>query len=154
VIVAPSNPNVIYVGSGEGLQRPDLFVGDGIYNSIRCRENHGIIYGLNDATQIGGLAVDPKDENKVFVAALGHPYGPNEERGRLQTLDGGKNMGTVLYKDENTGAIQVTIDPNNSNIVFCRYVGRQTRPMGKMVHGMEKKVVCLNQQMVVLHGKR
>jgi len=125
VIVAPSNPNVLYVGSGEGLQRPDLAVGDGIYKSIDAGKTW-VNLGLKNAQQIGGLAVDPKDENKVFVAALGHPYGPNEERGVYRSTDGGKNWERVLYKDENTGAIQVTIDPNNSNIVFAdMWAGRQ-----------------------------
>ena len=125
VIVAPSNPNVIYVGSGEGLQRPDLSVGDGIYKSIDAGKTWTNL-GLKDAQQIGGLDIDPKNENRVFVAALGHPYGPNEERGVYRTLDGGKTWDKVLYKDENTGAIQVTIDPNNSNIVFAdMWAGRQ-----------------------------
>lgn len=125
VIVAPSNPNVIYVGSGEGLQRPDLSVGDGIYRSVDAGKTW-VNLGLKDAQQIGGLAVDPKDENKVFVAALGHPYGPNEERGVYRSLNGGKTWERVLYKDENTGAIQITVDPNNSNIVFAdMWAGRQ-----------------------------
>lgn len=125
VIIAPSNPNVIYVGSGEGLQRPDLSVGDGIYKSTNAGETW-IHLGLKDAQQIGGLDIDPKNENRVFVAALGHPYGPNEERGIYRTTDGGKTWERVLYKDENTGAVQVTIDPNNSNIVFAdMWAGRQ-----------------------------
>jgi photosystem II stability/assembly factor-like uncharacterized protein len=125
VIVAPSNPNVLYVGSGEGLQRPDLSVGDGIYKSIDAGKTW-VNLGLKDAQQIGGLAVDPKDENKIFVAALGHPYGPNEERGIYRSVNGGKTWERVLYKDENTGAIQVTIDPNNSNIIFAdMWAGRQ-----------------------------
>ncbi len=125
VVVAPSNPNVIYVGSGEGLQRPDLSVGDGIYKSTDAGKTW-INIGLKDAQQIGGLAIDPKNENRVFVAALGHPYGPNEERGVYRTTDGGKTWERVLYKDENTGAIQVTIDPNNSNIIFAdMWAGRQ-----------------------------
>jgi photosystem II stability/assembly factor-like uncharacterized protein len=125
VIVAPSNPNVIYVGSGEGLQRPDLSVGDGIYKSNDAGKTW-INLGLKDAQQIGGLDIDPKNENRVFVAALGHPYGPNEERGVYRTTNGGKTWERVLYKDENTGAVQVTIDPNNSNIVFAdMWAGRQ-----------------------------
>lgn len=125
VAVAPSNPDVIYVGSGEGIQRPDLSVGDGVYKSTDGGKTW-INTGLKDAQQIGGLAIDPNNENKVFVAALGHPYGPNEERGVYRTVDGGKTWERVLYKDENTGAIQVTIDPNNSNIVFAvMWVGRQ-----------------------------
>jgi photosystem II stability/assembly factor-like uncharacterized protein len=125
VAVAPSNPNVIYVGSGEGIQRPDLSVGDGVYKSTDGGKTW-INTGLKDAQQIGGLAIDPNNENRVFVAALGHPYGPNEERGVYRTIDGGKTWERVLYKDENTGAIQVTIDPNNSNILFADlWAGRQ-----------------------------
>ena len=125
VMVAPSNPDVIYVGSGEGIQRPDLSVGDGIYKSTDAGKSWTNV-GLKDAQQIGGLAIDPMNENKVFVAALGHPYGPNKERGVYRTTDGGKIWQQVLYIDENTGAIQVTIDPKNSNIVFAdMWAGRQ-----------------------------
>jgi photosystem II stability/assembly factor-like uncharacterized protein len=125
VVVATSNPNVIYVGSGEGLQRPDLCVGDGIYKSTDGGKTWTNM-GLKDAQQIGGLAVDPANENRLFVAALGHPYGANEERGVYRTIDGGKTWEKVLYKDENTGAIQVTIDPNNPNIVYAdMWAGRQ-----------------------------
>ena len=118
VAVAPSNPNVIYVGSGEGLLRPDLSVGDGMYKSTDSGKTW-IHLGLNDVQQIGGLAIDQTNENRVFVAALGHPYGPNTQRGVFRTMDGGITWEKVLYKDENTGAVQVTIDPNNPQIVFA-----------------------------------
>ena len=125
IVVAPSNPNVIYAGSGEGLQRPDLSVGDGIYKSTDAGKTW-INTGLKEAQQIGGMAIDPKNENRVFAAALGHPYGPNKERGVYRTLDGGKTWEQVLHKDENTGAIQVTIDPNNPNIIYAdMWAGRQ-----------------------------
>ena len=125
VAVAPSNPNVVYVGTGEGIQRPDLSVGDGIYKSTDAGKTWTHL-GLTDAQQIGGLAIDPTNENRVFVAALGHPYGPNTERGVYRTLDGGKTWEKVLYKDENTGAVQVTIDPKNTNIVYADlWAGRQ-----------------------------
>jgi photosystem II stability/assembly factor-like uncharacterized protein len=125
VVVSPSNPNTIYVGSGEGIQRPDLSVGDGIYKSSDGGKSWTHL-GLNDAQQVGGLAIDPTNENRVFVAALGHPYGPNTERGVYRTLDGGKTWEKVLYRDENTGAIQVTLDPNNPNIVYADlWAGRQ-----------------------------
>ena len=125
VLVSPSNPNVIYVGSGEGLQRPDLSTGDGIYKSTDGGKSWANI-GLKNARQIGGLAIDAKNPDRLFVAALGHPYGPNEERGVYRTTDGGKSWQRVLYKDENTGAIQVTIDPNNPNIVYADlWAGRQ-----------------------------
>jgi photosystem II stability/assembly factor-like uncharacterized protein len=118
VAVAPSNPNVIYVASGEGIQRPDLSVGNGVYKSADEGKTW-VNTGLSDGQQIGGLAIDPNNENIVFAAVLGHPYGPNTERGVFRTKDGGKTWEKVLYKDENTGAIQVTIDPKNSNIVYA-----------------------------------
>lgn len=118
VVVAPSNPNVIYVGSGEGIQRPDLSVGDGIYKSTDGGKTW-VNTGLHDAQQIGGLAIDPKNEDRVFVAALGHPYGPNTERGVYRTLNGGKTWERVLYINENTGAVQVTLDPKNSNTIYA-----------------------------------
>jgi photosystem II stability/assembly factor-like uncharacterized protein len=125
IAVSPSNPNVIYVGSGEGLQRPDLSVGDGIYKSTDAGKTWTHL-GLSNAQQIGGLAIDPANENRLFVAALGHPYGPNAERGLYRTLDGGKTWEKVLYKDDNTGAVQVSIDPKNSNIIYAdMWAGRQ-----------------------------
>ena len=124
VAVAPSNPNVVYVASGEGLQRPDLSVGDGMYRSADAGKTWQHI-GLSEGLQIGGIAIDPKNENRVFAAVLGHPYGPNKERGVYRTTDGGKNWEQVLYIDENTGAIQVTIDPADPGIVYAdMFAGR------------------------------
>ncbi|MGH7650567.1 MAG: WD40/YVTN/BNR-like repeat-containing protein [Gemmatimonadaceae bacterium] len=116
--VAPSNPSVIYVGSGEGVQRPDLSTGDGIYKSV----DGGVSWrhlGLRDGQQIGGIIVDPRNENRLFVAVLGHPYGPNSERGVYRSTNGGETFERVLYRDENTGAIQVGFDPVNSQIVYA-----------------------------------
>jgi len=125
VAVAPSNPNVVYVGSGEGIQRPDLSVGNGMYKSTDAGKTWTHL-GLEDAQQIGGLAIDPNDENRVFVAVLGHPYGPNTTRGVYRSLNGGKTWERVLYKDENTGAVQVAIDPKNPNIIYAdMWAGRQ-----------------------------
>ncbi|MCF8406528.1 MAG: hypothetical protein K9G06_01515 [Chitinophagaceae bacterium] len=118
VAVAHSNSNVIYVGSGEGIQRPDLSIGNGLYKSIDAGKTWSNM-GLYDAQQIGGISIDPTNENRIFVAALGHPYGPNKERGVYRSLDGGKTLEQVLYIDENTGAVQVLIDPNHTNIVFA-----------------------------------
>ncbi len=118
VAVAPSNSNVIYVGSGEGIQRPDLSIGNGLYKSSDAGKTWSNM-GLHDAQQIGGISIDPNNENRIFVAALGHPYGPNKERGVYRSLDGGKTLEQVLYIDENTGAVQVLIDPNHTNIVFA-----------------------------------
>ncbi|QIP16646.1 glycoside hydrolase [Spirosoma aureum] len=118
VAVAPSNPNVIYVASGEGLHRPDLSVGNGMYKSIDAGKTW-IHLGLSDGQQIGGISIDPTNENRVFAAVLGHPYGPNTERGVYRTTDGGKTWDKVLYKDQDTGAIQVTIDPKNPAVVYA-----------------------------------
>jgi photosystem II stability/assembly factor-like uncharacterized protein len=123
--VAPSNPNVIYVGTGEGVQRPDLSTGDGIYKSTDAGKTWRHL-GLRDGQQIGGVIVDPRDENRIFVAVLGHPYGPNPERGVYRSTNGGETFERVLYKDENTGAIQVAFDPVNPQIVYADlWAGRQ-----------------------------
>jgi len=119
IAVAPSDANVLYVGSGEGLpQRPDLSVGDGMYKSIDGGKTWRHL-GLRDAQQIGAILVDPKDANRVFVAAVGHPFGPNAERGVFRSIDGGENWRKVLYKDEHTGAIDLAFDPANSRNVYA-----------------------------------
>ena len=125
IAVSESNPNIVFVGCGEGIQRPDLSVGDGVYKSSDAGKTWTNM-GLKDGQQIGDIIIDPKNENRVFVAVLGHPYGPNTERGVYRSVDGGKNWERVLYKDENTGAIQVSFDPNNSNILYADlWAGRQ-----------------------------
>ena len=116
--IAPSKPDVIYVGSGEGLQRPDLSTGDGIYKSIDGGRSWEHL-GLRDGQQIGSIIVDPRDPERLFVAVLGHPYGPNAERGVYRSTDGGKTFEKVLYKDENTGAIALAFDPNNARTVYA-----------------------------------
>jgi photosystem II stability/assembly factor-like uncharacterized protein len=118
IAVAPSNPNVVYVGSGEGLHRPDLSVGDGIYKSTDAGKTWTHL-GLHDGQQIAQLVVDPKNPDRVFVAVAGHPYGPNEERGIYRSLDGGKTFEKVLYRDENVGASDVQIDPGNPQVVYA-----------------------------------
>jgi len=123
--VAPSNPNIIYVGSGEGLQRPDLSTGDGIYKSTDGGKTWKHL-GLRDGQQIGAILVDPHDPDRVFVAVLGHPYGANEERGVFRSTDGGANWQKVLYKDENTGAIALAFDPADPKTVYADlWAGRQ-----------------------------
>ena len=118
VSVALTDPNIIYVGSGEGLPRPDLSTGDGIYKSTDAGKTWTHL-GLRDAQQIPKIAVDPKNANRLFVAALGHPYGPNEERGIFRSTDGGRTFQKVFYLDENTGGKDVDIDPANPDIVYA-----------------------------------
>src|SRR5438309_1751706 len=118
IAVAPSDPNIIYVGSGEGLQRPDLSTGDGIYKSSDAGKTWTHL-GLRDGQQIPMIAVDPRDPNRLFVAVLGHPYGPNEERGIYRSTDGGSSFHKVLYRDENTGGMDVAIDPSNPDVVYA-----------------------------------
>jgi len=116
--VAPSNPDIIYVGSGEGLRRPDLSTGDGIYKSTDGGQTWKHL-GLRDGLQIGAILIDPREPNRVFVAVLGHPYGPNAERGVFRSLDGGLNWQKVLYKDDNTGAIDLAFDPGNPQTIYA-----------------------------------
>jgi photosystem II stability/assembly factor-like uncharacterized protein len=125
--VAPSDPNILYVGSGEGLQRPDLAVGDGVYKSTDAGKTWTHL-GLRDAQQITAIVVDPKNPDRVFVAAEGHPYGPNGERGVFRSLDGGKNFEKVLYKDENTGAADLVMDPSNPQILFAALWAARVAP--------------------------
>lgn len=125
IAIAPSNPNVIYVGSGEGLQRPDLSTGDGMYRSADGGKTWEHL-GLREGQQIASIAVDPKDENKLFVAVLGHPYGPNNERGVYRSKDGGRTFERVLFRDDDTGAFQVEIDPKDHDTIYADlWAGRQ-----------------------------
>jgi photosystem II stability/assembly factor-like uncharacterized protein len=118
IAVARSNPNIIYVASGEGLHRPDLSVGNGIYKSTDAGKTWTHL-GLRDGLQIPALAIDPRDPNRVFAAVLGHPYGPNEERGLFRSTDGGQTWQKAIYKDENTGASDVEIDPSNPDVIYA-----------------------------------
>src|SRR5436190_18764113 len=117
IAVSISNPDIVYVGSGEGLHRPDLSIGDGIYKSTDAGKTWAHL-GLRDGQQIPQITLDPRNADRVFVAVGGHPYGPNDERGIFRSLDGGKTFEKVLYRDENTGGGDVQVDPTNSDIVY------------------------------------
>jgi photosystem II stability/assembly factor-like uncharacterized protein len=126
--VAPSDPNIVYAGSGEGLRRPDLSVGDGIYKSADAGKTWTHL-GLRDGQQINGLAVDPRDPNKVFAAVMGHPYGSNKQRGLYRSTDGGQTWTCVLCKnDGNTGAATVVIDPKNPDVVYANLWASRNPP--------------------------
>ncbi len=116
--VAASDPNVIYVGTGEACIRGNLAQGDGIYKSVDAGKSWKNI-GLKDSRAIGKLIVNPHNPDIVFVAALGHPYGPNLERGIFRTSDGGKSWQKVLFVDQNTGGVDITFDPHNPHILFA-----------------------------------
>ncbi len=118
IAVAPSDPNIIYAGSGEGLQRPDLSIGDGIYKSTDAGRTWTHL-GLRDGQQIPQIAVDPRDPDRILVAVAGHPYGPNTERGIFRSFDGGKTFDRVLFKDENVGGADVLVDPSNPDIAYA-----------------------------------
>jgi len=137
IAVAPSDPNIIYVGSGEGLQRPDLAVGDGIYKSTDAGKTWtalGIYVrrigepSLRDAQQVSAIVVDPHDADRVYVAALGHPYGPNAERGVFRSTNGGQSWEKVLYKDENTGAAELVMDPANPQVLYAALWAARVAP--------------------------
>jgi photosystem II stability/assembly factor-like uncharacterized protein len=118
IAVADSDPNIVYVGTGEACIRGNTSFGDGVYRSLdggKTWKNAG----LKDTQAIGKVIISPTNPDMVFVAALGHPFGPNQERGVFRTVDGGKTWQKVLYKDQDTGAVDITFDPNNPHILFA-----------------------------------
>jgi len=118
IALAPSDPKVIYVGSGEADMRSDIAQGDGLYKSTDGGQTWAKI-GLADTQQVGRILVDPRDPNRVLVAALGHPYGPNAERGVFRSTDGGATWQKVLFKDEDTGAIDLAFKPGDARVVYA-----------------------------------
>ncbi len=118
IAVAPSDPNVIYVGSGEADFRSDICNGNGVYKSADAGATWTRI-GLEDTRHIGRVLVDPHDPNTVYVAALGHAYGPNADRGVYRSTDGGKSWKKVLFKDDDTGAVDLAFDPRDSHIIYA-----------------------------------
>ncbi len=116
--VAPSAPDVVYVGSGESTLRDSVGFGNGMYKSTDAGKSWTHI-GLEDTQHIGKIAVDPHNPDVVFVAAIGHFYGSNEQRGIFRSKDGGKTWQKVLYKGPDVGAIEVVIDPSNPKVVYA-----------------------------------
>ncbi|HVH11338.1 MAG TPA: hypothetical protein VM736_16200, partial [Gemmatimonadales bacterium] len=116
--VASSNPNIIYVGTGESALRSDITFGDGVYRSTDGGV-HWTHLGLDDTRHIGKVLVDPENPDVVLVAAVGHAYGPNAERGVFRSTDGGKSWARVLYRDSLTGAIDLAQDPANHAVMFA-----------------------------------
>ena len=127
IAVAPSDSNVIYVGTGEACIRGNISFGDGMYKSVDAGKTWTHI-GLTDTRHIARVIVDPKNPDSVFVAALGHAYGSNEMRGVFHSADGGATWQKVLYKDNKTGAIDITFDPANSHVLFAALWEAQRTP--------------------------
>ena len=127
IAVAPSNATVIYVGSGEADMRSSISSGNGMYKSTDAGKTWTRI-GLEDSRQIARIVVDPDDPERVFVAALGHAYGPNKERGVFRSKDGGKTWQQVLFKDENTGAIDLAMEPGNSRNMYAALLETRRPP--------------------------
>ena len=139
------NHNLIYIGTGEAAPRGDMTYGNGVYKSVDAGKTWQSL-GLADTRQIGAVVVDPKNPDIVLVAALGHAFGPNSERGVYRTTDGGKSWTRVLSKDDNTGAIDVTFDPQQFEDRLCiavagaaaavEFFERRTRAAGFIVRPM------------------
>jgi photosystem II stability/assembly factor-like uncharacterized protein len=124
IAVAPSNPDIIYVGTGAGIIRPDLAIGDGMYKSTDAGRTWQHL-GLRDSQMIAAISVDPGNADRLFVAVLGHPYGPNAERGVFRSTDGGRTFEKVLFKDDYTSANEVLLDPRNTNVLYATLWSQQ-----------------------------
>ncbi len=116
--VSPSNPSVVYVGTGEADMRSQISYGDGVYKSTDAGRTWKHL-GLDDTRQIGRVVVDPRNPDIVFVAALGHAYGPNAERGVFRSTDGGATWKKVLSQNDSVGAVDLAIDPKDPKIVYA-----------------------------------
>ena len=129
IALAPSDPNVIWVGTGESDWREDLKHGDGVWRSTDGGESWTHL-GLDDTRHIGVIRVHPQDPDIAYVAAMGHAFGPNAMRGVFRTIDGGKSWQKVLYLDENTGAIDLAMDPSNPRILYAAMWRARRTPYG------------------------
>src|SRR2546422_8887778 len=116
--IAQSNPKVVYVGTGEASIRSDITFGAGVYKSTDGGARWRFV-GLEDTRHIGRILIDPKNPDVVLVAALGHAYGPNPERGVFRSTDGGRTWTKVLYKNPDTGAIDLASDPDDPHVVYA-----------------------------------
>ena len=118
VAVSESNPDIVYLGMGETELRGNIMQGDGVYKSTDAGKTWQHV-GLTDTQAISRIRIDPSNPDIVYVAALGHPYGPNAERGVFRTRDGGKTWQKIHYKDEHAGAEDLALDPHNSQVIYA-----------------------------------
>jgi hypothetical protein len=128
IALAPSNPNLIWVGTGEKNPRNDVVTGKGVYFSSDAGATWKFM-GLKDAGQISNIAIDPDDPNIVFVGVLGHVWAPNADRGVFRTTDGGKSWQKVLFVDDQTGASSLVMDPGNPMVLFAGMWRMRRYPM-------------------------
>jgi len=129
ISVAPSNPNVVYVGMGEACFRGNASFGDGVYKSTDAGKTWTHL-GLEATRQIGRLQVDPTNPDIAFVAALGDGWGPNPDRGVYRTRDGGRTWQKVLFRNENAGAIDIILDPGNPKVLYATTLEMRRYPWG------------------------
>ena len=129
VAVAESDPNVVFAGMGESCIRLDVSHGDGVYKSTDGGKTWANV-GLEDTRHIGRIRIHPKDPDLVYVAALGHAFGPNQQRGVFRSRDGGKTWDRVLFRSENAGAIDLSMDPNNPRILYAAIWETRRTPWG------------------------
>ena len=129
IAVADSDHNIIYVGTGEACPRGNITYGDGVYKSLDAGKTWQHL-GLRDTRHIGAIVVDPRNPDIAFVAALGHAFGPNDERGIFRTGDGGKSWQRVLFRDRDSGGIDVVFDPRNPNTLFASLWQVRREPWG------------------------
>src|ERR1043165_2710850 len=116
--IAPSDPNIVWAGTGEPWIRSHISVGEGVYKSTDAGKTWKLM-GLEKTGRISRVVIDPKNPDIVLVAALGHAYGPQPERGVFRTTDGGTTWQRVLFTDENTGCAHLEMDPNNPKVLFA-----------------------------------
>lgn len=152
IAVAPSSPNVVYVGSGEADMRSDIAYGNGMYvsNDAGKTWTHS---GLEDSRQIGAVVVDPTNAKIAYAAALGHQYGPNEQRGVFKTVDGGATWSKVLYKDANTGAVSLAMDPQNPNVLYAALWQTRRPPWNVYPPQMGPAAVCTKRPTAARPGR-
>lgn len=129
ITVAPSDPNILWVGTGEPNNRQSSSWGDGVYRSLDGGKTWQNM-GLKDTKHIGRIAIDPQNPNNVYVAAAGHLWGPNKERGVFKTSDGGKTWSQSLFINENTGAIDIAMDPQSPMTIYAAMYQRRRTPFG------------------------
>ena len=129
VAVAPSDPNTIYVGTGEADIRSDVIPGDGVFKSTDAG-NSWQYAGLRDTHSISAIVVDPRDPNVVYAASMGHVFKSDPDRGVFKSIDGGKSWNKILFVDENTGAICLVMDPNHADVLYTAMWQAQRMPWG------------------------